>query len=121
MKDNKILENAAMSDEELDQVAGGSIYEIADDNRFLNVLLHGREGQCDRHSATYIYFVSGVDEVKTAWKTVGIEMIESSDCFGGKYGKNTYKLDGKEISREQAWAHAEKVVGKTLKESDWNW
>ena len=31
MIDNKILANAAMSDEELDQVAGGSTTEIFDD------------------------------------------------------------------------------------------
>ena len=35
---------------------------------------------------------------------------------------NRYWLaDGTPLTRDQAWAHAQQVVGKTLKKSDWYW
>ena len=36
-----------LTDAELEQVVGGGY--IAEDSRFLNVLLQGREGQCGRY------------------------------------------------------------------------
>ena len=34
--------------DELDNIAGGSAWELADDSQFLNVLLRGHPAQCDR-------------------------------------------------------------------------
>ena len=45
MIDKNKLANAAMSDEELDNVAGGNVAETANDSRFLNILTNGK---CDR-------------------------------------------------------------------------
>ena len=47
MIDEKKLAKAAMSEEELDQVAGGTASEIADDSRFLNSL----NGSTDRYGS----------------------------------------------------------------------
>ena len=115
MIDEKKLAKAAMSDEELDNVAGGTCYEMADDSRFLNSL----NGSCDRYGATKIFFSgsSKREELKAAWLTVGIETKLSKNLSGN----NEYYLDGKQITQEQARQHAMNVVGKQMSESDWKW
>ena len=118
MIDNKILEDAAMSDEELDNVAGGTSYEMADDSRFLNSL----NGSCDRYGATRIIF-NGMfsdsikTEVENAWAKVGIKAR-----FDYDYGtSNVYSLNGRKITQEQARQHAMEVTGHHMTESDWKW
>lgn len=103
-----------LSDEQLDQVAGGIYdkHQLADDSRFLNVLLRGTENQPERNN----WFMVTPREVIDAWQSVGIEIKEGT-LFGG----HSYSLNGQTISQSQAWEHAEKVVGKHLSESDWNW
>ena len=113
MIDNKILEDAAMSDEELDQVAGGNCYQMADDSRFLNSL----NGSCDRYGATRIFFSNVYcKEIEKAWSTVGITVTLSNE-----FVINEYSLNGRKITQEQARQHAMKVVGKQMTESDWKW
>ena len=118
MADKDKYADEIMSDEELDKVAGGTPGELADDSRFLNVLLHGtnKYHQCDRYCAFRLFFDdSARDDLKKSWNSLGIE-VKYSCC---KY--NTYKLNGNKISREEAWAHAESLVGKHLTEAQWNW
>ncbi len=109
-----------MSDDELDQIAGGDCYEMADDSRFLNSL----NGSCDRYGATRIWFSMGWtginDEIEKAWATVGIEAhVKSGSSY--KKDRNTYKLDGKQITQEEARQHAMKVTGHYMERKDWNW
>ena len=107
-----------MSDEELDGVAGGYADESANDSRFLNVLLQGtnKYHQCDRYGeCTMLFCESARVDLRKAWNSLGIE-IEDHSC---KYNK--YRLNGKEISRAEAWAHAERLVGKHLTKAQWNW
>ncbi|MBR2180004.1 MAG: hypothetical protein IJ862_06400 [Selenomonadaceae bacterium] len=115
MIDEKKLANAAMSDEELDNVAGGTCYEMADDSRFLNSL----NGSFNRYGATRCFFSSsyGREKLKEAWLTVGIETKLSKSLSVN----NEYYLDGKQITQEQARQHAMEVVGKQMTESDWKW
>ena len=107
-----------LTDDELDNVAGGTQYESADDSRFLNVLLHKttKYHQCDRYGQFNMFFGAGAraDLIKS-WNSLGIELEEDF------YEENTYRLNGKKISREEAWAHAESVVGKHLTKEQWNW
>ena len=118
MKDEKILQDELMTDEELDNVAGGTLYEMADDSRFLNSL----NGSCDRYGATRIAFDGAFSssiktEVENAWATVGIKARCDYD-----YGtSNVYSLNGRKITQEQARQHAMNVVGKQMTESDWKW
>ena len=120
MIDNKILEDEAMSDDELNNVAGGTSYEMADDSRFLNSL----NGSCDRYGATKILF-NGMfsdsikTEVENAWATVGIKARCDYDLYCAT--SNVYSLNGRKITQEQARQHAMKVVGKQMTESDWKW
>ena len=109
-----------MSDEELDKVSGGTNSELADDSRFLNVLLQGtnKYHQCDRYGEWRMFFSQPARyDVKKSWNSLGIEITYSTSCFI----KNTYRLNGKEISRELAWEHAESLVGKHLTKEQWNW
>ena len=109
-------ENLKKINLELEKVAGGTCYEISDDSKFLNVLLHKttKYHQCDRYGATRALF-SG--DVEKSWNSLGIK-VKFDPSIGVP---NKYFKDGKEISREKAWAHAESLVGKHLTEAQWNW
>jgi hypothetical protein len=118
MADKDKYADEIMSDEELDKVAGGTPGELADDSRFLNVLLQGtnKYHQCDRYCGGRIFFDSSAfSDIVNSWKSLGIEIKYSA------FVSNDYMLYGKKISREEAWAHAEKLVGKHLTEAQWNW
>ena len=116
MIDEKKLANAAMNDDELDNVAGGTCYQMADDSRFLNSL----NNSCDRYGATKIWFDNDkIKEITKAWSTVGIK-AELNNSIIDEYS-NKYYLDGKEISQEEARQHAMKVTGHHMTESDWKW
>ena len=109
-----------LSDEELDNVVGGNCYETSDDSRFLNVLLHETKKyhQCDRYGATKVFFCpSTIDDVTKSWQSLGI----TAELCGGGGSKNKYFLNGKEILQKEAWAHAEKLVGKHLTRAQWDW
>ena len=117
MADKDKYADEKLTDEELDKVAGGTLRESADDSRFLNVLLHGtnKYHQCDRYGEWRMLSSAGArKDLKKSWNSLGIEVEHY-------FGKNTYKLNGKEISRAEAWAHAEKLVGKHLTKEQWNW
>ena len=114
----KICFTLLREDEELDNVAGGTPGETADDSRFLNVLLQGttKYHQCDRYGAWRIFFEkSASNDVKAAWRSLGIELVEDPT------NSNKYYLGKKDIPRHEAWAHAEKLVGKHLTKEQWNW
>ena len=98
----------AMSDEELEQVAGGSYRETAGDTRFLNDLA----GLCDRFGATSGFFKFGTvsDEATKGWSKIGIQVNTSW------FGENDYYLKGEPISREKALEYALKKFGKTWKD-----
>ena len=109
-----------MSEEELNQVSGGTCYESADDSRFLNVLLQGTKyHHCDRYGATRIWFDIGgaTNDIIKSWESLGIKVHFCSNASG----KNMYFKDGREITRDEAWAHAEKLVGKHLTKAQWDW
>ena len=116
-KEDKFSEEM-LTDDELNNVAGGTPGELADDSRFLNVLLHGtnKYHQCDRYSG-FTMFLSepALYDLRKSWNSLGIELEDS------RFVGNTYKLNGKEISRAEAWAHAESLVGKHLTKEQWNW
>ena len=48
-KMRKLFADKALDTEEMENVAGGSYDQTADDSRFLNVLLRGHPAQCDRY------------------------------------------------------------------------
>ena len=118
-KMRKLFADKQVSAEQLENVAGGTVNEMADDSRFLNVLLRGHPAQCDRYCGYMLDIAYGAGdrrrEVKAAWEAVGVTW----DCKA--WSQNSYIIDGNYVSREEAWAHAEKVMGKKLQKSDWYW
>ena len=118
MAENKFADEI-MSDDELDNVAGGNCYESADDSRFLNSL----NGSCNRYGATRVWY-EGTDlteEIEKAWATVGIKASLTHGFFRTDIAANKYYLNGQEISQAQARQHAMDVTGKQMTEADWNW
>ena len=66
------FENAKLTEKELDQVAGGSAYDLADDSRFLNSL----NGSTDRYGAWKMH--NSKDRlliIENAWAKLGIGII----------------------------------------------
>ena len=119
MIDEKKLANAAMSEEELDNVAGGCAAATADDSRFLNSL----NGSTDRYGATRLLFTGGeadekiCKEIEAGWATVGIRATINTNISRN----NLYSRDGTYISQEQARQHAMNVTGHHMPESEWKW
>ena len=103
-----------MSDEELDNVAGGKAVQASYDSCFLNSL----NGSCDRYGTTRLVFENHKEEIENAWSTVG---ITAKIRCGFSIYSNEYYLNGQEITQEQARQHAMKVTGHYMSESDWNW
>ncbi len=118
MTEEKGFKDCVMSEEELDNVAGGTYREIADDSRFLNSL----NGSTDRYGERRIEFTPGKsieEEVRRGWKTVGIDFKYPGSL--GCVEPCEYFLDGKQITQDQARQHAMKVTGRHMTEKDWKW
>ena len=117
----KLDKENKLTNDELEQVSGGCLYEISNDSKFLNVLLRGTDyHRCDRYGKTRIALgadgYSPAEDVNDSWSGLGIKV---SSCAGFKHNK--YYLNGKRITRDEAWDYAEKLVGKHLERKDWDW
>jgi len=119
--DNKELANSKLNDQELEDVVGGSAGTTAEDSRFLNVLLAGMPGRCDRYGSFRIRFENLDSEIAGAWKSVGVDATIHSGGPISSGRANTYKINGKEVSHYEAMQHAMNVVGKQLSRKDWDW
>ena len=120
MTDKDKFAEEMLTDDELNNVAGGTPGELADDSRFLNVLLHGTDKyhQCDRYGEFRMFSNKrALKDLIKSWNSLGIELEKDNSFFKN----NTYRLNGKEISQAEAWAHAESLVGKHLTKEQWNW
>ena len=97
-----------MSDEELENVAGGTYNETAADSRFLNDLA----GLCDRYGASRAFFEDAKisREVTAAWGKLGIN-IDTSWGSSNRYFRN-----GNEITRNQAIKFACEKYSKNLQD-----
>ncbi len=121
-KMRKLFANKALDVEQMDDVAGGSYHELADDSRFLNVLLRGHPAQPDRHGERkleldYANNGSRYAELRNAWDACGVHLHKIDETGGNRYVLHS----GREVTREQAMNHAMNVVGKQLKKSDGYW
>ena len=125
-KMRKLFAEKTLSVDEMEAIAGGALAHcdsVADDSRFLNVLLRGHPGQCDRYGETYVG--DHIVEIQKAWKTVGVELeidYYYNRADGVPLGGTCYhKINGEYVDAETAYRHAMKVTGKNLKPSDWYW
>jgi len=106
-----------LSDNSLDFVSGGNCFETADDSRFLNVLLYGRPGQCDRYGDWRIEWEFHDEEIRNAWASVGVAAFLHDDFEV----QNSYMVNGKWVTQEEAMQHAMDVTGIHLTRAQWDW
>ncbi len=113
----------ALAIEEMDEVAGGTSIECADDSRFLNVLLRGHPAQPERfgeykldHAGNEAYREK-LKSIEKGWQACGIELR-----FMGK-GQyvNQYYYKGRLVTQGEARSIAMENMGIHLQESDWKW
>ena len=119
----KLFADKTLDVEQMEDVAGGSYDESADDSCFLNVLLQGHPAQPDRHGSEKLAISyksvnePRYEEIKKAWAVCGVDvMIQDEDYVG-----NFYSINGTKVTRQMAMNHAMKVMGRKLKKSDWYW
>ena len=109
MIDEKKLASAAMNDDELDKVAGGSCTQTSNDSKLLYD--HGLVDDWHSTLTTSVYWKDYSAAVDAGWAKVGITCVT-------KYNDNNlYFKDGKQISRDEAVAH---VKANFSKIRDWN-
>ena len=107
MNDEKILSEEKLSDEELENVAGGKWEQTYYDVKFLNRL----NGSCRLHR-------SGDDiprsEVENAWRALGVNAEVHWNT-----SSNHYYIGGKEVSQEAAREYVMEMTGKFMSRSEW--
>ena len=110
MADKDKYADEIMSDEELDQVAGGNYKETADDSLFLSF-----HGLCKKYNGWEIWCDSGTskeEEVKAAWAKLGVRLEYRSNSWGGDRDRNRYFINDVEVTREGAYSHALIYMGE---------
>ena len=104
------VELEKLSDEELDNVAGGTIGQTAGDSQILYDY-----GLMDRYYGTIpvmFYWKSKSAEVDAGWSKAGIT------CVTAPTRDNKYFMNGKEISRGEAYDHLKKNFKRIHQVSD---
>ncbi len=102
-------------------VSGGDALETADDSRFLNVVLQGRSGRCDRYGEPSMRLGNHDQEVARAWAAVGVKAEIHTGNFFTSGDDNRYYINGTELTRKVVMQHAMMITGRNLKKSDWFW
>ena len=111
------MTNELLSMEQLDEISGGDVYESADDSQFLNKL----NGSCDRYGELKLALANRENEIRNGWTTVGIDAKIHTGAFFTKGADNEYFLNGKKISRDAAYMHAQDVVGIYIRRDEWSY
>ena len=105
-----------LSDEELDQVAGGKLQPAADDSLYLNDILYGRPGQCDQYGKARLLFDKDARaDIGNAWASVGVSIYIHVNK------DNKYYYGGQEISRRRAYEIAWEKAGRNLNDLPPSW
>ena len=106
-KINEQLEK--LSDEQLDNVAGGTYNNTAADSRALNELGLGIPGRSALECFWIPTFHKAASEVANVFSKYGISVDQSWGAVS-----NVYKYKGKTISRQEAFQIVSKAVGKPM-------
>ena len=104
MIDEKKLANAAMSDDELDQVAGGTFEELkADAEEFESF---GKMFQCSYPTGIGNMRIYDREAVVGLFAKFGVQVNFDDNK------PNEYFIDGNKVTREEAWNHINSIVDK---------
>ena len=109
----EILKDEILKDEQLDQVAGGTFAEsYSDANAFEKLGVKIFETKL---AGVPILDHEGFVNLRNAFDKYGVKIIDDGSIWGDLTGKskaNQYFIDGKEVSREDAWKHINARFGK---------
>ncbi len=85
------------------------------DSKFLNYMLGDKV--CRRWNGEEVDWEDNYPYVyiRDAWEKVGVKasMSDHMDV------PNTYSIDGRQVTRREAFLHAQKVLNKFVTDSDW--
>ena len=107
---NEILKDEILSEEELDNVAGGTLKEVSLDLEFLRDI--GFDVQQRNKNYIYNYFSEVANQLRSTWLQAGVrcQTISNSD-----YTKNVYTdQSGNPITRKAAMEMAMNFKGVTV-------
>jgi len=90
MSDEKILKEETLSEEELNEVAGGTGDEIRDDKQRFKRL--GIRITSSAHDEA---------QLKDAFARFGVQV----ETYHGYFRDNDYKINGRSVSRDKAWQY----------------
>ena len=108
------VELEQLSDEELENVAGGTYNNTAADTRLLNQLGYDIEGKSALELFWIPSFHSSAKKVSEIFSGLGISVDQSWGAV-----QNRYYKDGKEISRAEAFRIAAEKKGKPIPSLDY--
>lgn len=94
-----------LSDEQLEQVAGGTWQQTSDDAHFLHTLNPSFQDV----TVVALMFEPGTSlerGVINEWKKYGVDY----EWHSGAVYDNKYKINGKEVSRDEAYNHAKSIA-----------
>lgn len=103
-----------LTDEQLENVAGGTYNNTAADSRILNKMGLGISGRSALECFWIPTFHKTASEVANIFGRFGISLEQSWGAVSNKYFK-----DGKEISREEAFKHVADKIGKPMPDIDY--
>ena len=96
MAEEKILKDEILSDEQLEQVAGGGTRQTVGDDTFLTKFGYMEEGSRD-----YLFdWIKDSAKVDAGWAKAGVTCCTVFGC-----GDNKYWINGNEVSRKEAFAY----------------
>ena len=119
MAENDKFADEMLTDEQLEGVAGGTCYELADDSRFLNSL----NNSTDRYGSAKMNLSHDKKfEIVGAWLKLGV-IVFADKGFSDVHNKNAYfRMDnGKRLTQEEARQYAMEVTGHYMSRSEWDW
>ena len=105
MKDEKILDEEILSDEELEHVSGGGPNQTAGDSDFLNKLGYTHD--------TYQFDIDDYEgrintsDIEKAWASAGVTCKAARTVFYD----NEYWIGGQKVSRKDAFRHVMRKRG----------
>ena len=107
MIDEKKIANAAMSDEELDQVAGGTFEELEADAKEFESF--GKLFQCSYPTGIGNMRIYDRGAVVGLFAKFGVQVNFDFDK------SNEYFIGGNKVTREEAWKHVNAIMDKSQK------
>lgn len=109
----EILKDEILSDEQLDNVAGGTFAESYGDAKSFEKL--GVKIFKNELVGIPLLDHEGFANLRKAFEKYGVTIKDDGSIFGDLVGTskaNQYYLNGKEISRDEAWKHINAQFGK---------